>query len=99
MKAVRTVETARVVDPNTRVNIRVQSISRIRPEAPERKKQARTTTRMGPAIYHFCDGRPLTRGAPSSLVPGTLTGSRPPRDELARAKPALPHAIRSRKAT
>ena len=47
MNAVSTVETARVVDPNTRVSIRVQSISRISPEAPERKKQANTRTRMG----------------------------------------------------
>ncbi len=50
MNAVSTVETASVVDPNTRVSIRVQSISSIRPEAPERKKQARTITRMGEAL-------------------------------------------------
>jgi hypothetical protein len=52
MKAVSTVETASVVDPKTSVSIRVQSISRMSPDAPERKKQAKTTTRMGPAIYH-----------------------------------------------
>ncbi len=52
MNAVSTVDTASVVDPKTSVSIRVQSISRISPEAPERKKQARTTTRMGRGIYH-----------------------------------------------
>ena len=46
MKAVSTVEMARVVDPNTRVRPLVQTISKIRPEAPERKKQASTTARM-----------------------------------------------------
>ena len=52
MNAVSTVETASVVDPNTSVSIRVQSISRISPEAPDRKKQASTTTRMGRGLYH-----------------------------------------------
>ena len=52
MKAVKTVDTASVVDPKTSVSIRVQSISRMSPEAPERKKQAKTTTRIGPGIYH-----------------------------------------------
>jgi hypothetical protein len=47
MNAVNTVDTASVVDPNTSVSIRVQSISRMSPEAPDRKKQASTTTRMG----------------------------------------------------
>ena len=47
MKAVRTVETASVVDPKTRVSIRVQTSSRISPEAPERKKQASTKARIG----------------------------------------------------
>ncbi len=55
MNAVSTVEMASVVDPKTSVSIRVQSISRISPDAPERKKQAKTTTRMGRGIYHRCD--------------------------------------------
>src|SRR5687767_8809562 len=46
MNAVSTVEMARVVEPNTRVSPRVQTISKIRPEAPDRKKQASTTARM-----------------------------------------------------
>src|SRR5450755_1538081 len=51
MNAVSTVDTASVVDPKTSVSMRVQSISRINPDAPDRKKQASTTTRMGPALY------------------------------------------------
>ena len=52
MKAVRTVEMARVVDPNTSVSPRVQTISRISPEAPDRKKQASTMARMkGRTLY------------------------------------------------
>src|SRR5436309_331587 len=46
MKAVRTVDTASVVDPKTSVRRRVHSISRTRPEAPERKKQPKITGRM-----------------------------------------------------
>ncbi len=51
MKAVSTVETASVVEPKTSVSILVHSISRMRPEAPDRKKQARMTARIGAGLY------------------------------------------------
>src|SRR3954465_10968764 len=70
MNAVSTVETASVVEPKTSVSMRVQSISRISPDAPDRKKQARITTRMGGANLpssRECDRAPLTCGDPSRL--------------------------------
>jgi hypothetical protein len=39
----RTVDTASAVDPKTRVNMRVHNSSRMSPDAPDRKKQHRTT--------------------------------------------------------
>ena len=59
MKAVSTVEMARVVDPNTRVSLRVQTISKISPEAPDRKKQASTRARMGAAFITMARTRSL----------------------------------------
>ncbi len=50
MNVASTVDTASVVDPKTSVSIRVQSISRMSPDAPDRKKQASTTARMGDAL-------------------------------------------------
>src|SRR3569833_3760733 len=47
MTAVRTVETASVVDPKTRVRSRVHNISSTNPDAPDKKKQAKITDRMG----------------------------------------------------
>jgi hypothetical protein len=44
---VSTVETASAVEPKTSVNMRVHRSSRMRPEAPERKKQESTTEGMG----------------------------------------------------
>jgi hypothetical protein len=41
------VDTASAVDPNIRVNMRVHSSSRMSPDAPERKKQQRTTCGIG----------------------------------------------------
>ncbi len=37
-----TVDIASAVEPKTRVNSRVQTASKTRPDAPERKKQPRT---------------------------------------------------------
>src|SRR3569832_2753293 len=47
MNAVRPVETASVVDPKTRVRSRVHNISSTNPDAPDKKKQAKITDRMG----------------------------------------------------
>src|SRR4029079_16423840 len=47
MKVARTVEIASVVDPNTSPSSRVQRLSRISPDAPDRKKQASNTARIG----------------------------------------------------
>ena len=52
MNAVSTVETASVVEPKTSVSIRVHSISRMSPEAPDRKKQAKIDDPHGAGIYH-----------------------------------------------
>ena len=49
MYAVSTVDTARAVEPKTSVNMRVHSSSRMRPEAPERKKHESTTEGMAKA--------------------------------------------------
>ena len=64
MNAVSTVEMASVVDPNTRVSPRVQTISKISPEAPDRKKQASTTARMG-ALFNM-PGRGLAARTPGA---------------------------------
>src|SRR5580692_271075 len=61
MNAVRTVDTARVVDPKTRVNSRVHNISSTNPDAPDRKKQAKITDRMGAATV---------TSAPETPTPG-----------------------------
>lgn len=45
MKALSTVLIAGVEAPKTRVSMRVQMTSKTRPEAPERKKQRKGTTR------------------------------------------------------
>src|SRR4051794_28662180 len=55
MNVARTVEMASVVDPNTSPSSRVQRLSRISPDEPERKKQASRTARIG--------GRTLYRDA------------------------------------
>jgi len=51
--------------------------------------------RFGGALYIFVRG--LGHSAEADADSGTLEGSHPPRDGLARAKPALPHAIHSRR--
>jgi len=43
---VSTVDTARAVEPKTRVNMRVHRSSRMSPEAPDRKKHESTTEGM-----------------------------------------------------
>jgi hypothetical protein len=43
MKTVSTVDTAKVVDPNSRVRARTQLTSYTRAKAPERKKSAKTS--------------------------------------------------------
>ena len=48
MKTDSTVEIASVVEPKTSVSSRVQTASNTRPEAPDRKKQARTRRSRGP---------------------------------------------------
>ena len=45
MKTDSTVDMASVVEPKTRVSSRVQTASKTRPEAPDKKKQARTSGR------------------------------------------------------
>jgi len=42
MKTDSTVDMARAVEPKTNVNSRVQTASKTRPEAPDKKKQPRT---------------------------------------------------------
>src|SRR5689334_4814589 len=81
MKAVRTVETARVVDPKTRVSIRVQMSSRISPEAPDRKKHARTTAGMWGEPFLQCrrrHGNPAA-GQNCVMIPVTIATGRIPR--------------------
>ena len=52
MNVASTVEIASVVDPNTSPSSRVHSISRISPDAPDRKKQASRTARIsGRTLY------------------------------------------------
>ena len=63
MNVASTVDTASVVDPNTSVSIRVQSISRMSPDAPDRKKQASTTARMGDALIQRPARAPSRRPA------------------------------------
>src|SRR5436190_19442675 len=60
MNVASTVEIASVVDPNTSPSFRVQSISRMRPEEPDRKKQASRIARMGAnGLYTIGGGRPI----------------------------------------
>ena len=63
MNVASTVEIASVVDPNTSPSFRVQSISRISPEEPDRKKQASRTARIsGPTLYDRRRGPGYLRG-------------------------------------
>jgi hypothetical protein len=51
MYVARTVDTASAVDPKTRVNMRVHSSSRMSPDAPDKKKQQRTTVGIGEGAF------------------------------------------------
>jgi hypothetical protein len=62
---VSTVDTARAVDPKTRVNMRVHRSSRMSPEAPDRKKHVSTTEGMTRAASNM---RTVVPGERESLM-------------------------------
>src|SRR6476620_1506133 len=74
MNVARNVEIASVVDPNTSPSSRVHKLSRIRPDDPDRKKQASRTARIGertlydrrraPGYSSMAEVRRLSRLAP-----------------------------------
>src|SRR6476620_8912745 len=82
MKVASTVEIASVVDPNPSPSSRVHRLSRIRPDAPDRKKQASKTARMSDRLYTIGGARPAIRRWPRCVGSGA-GGAGSARDQAA----------------